>query len=162
MKILVALVVSFFWMSSIDLGSIRADFEKAENSKANTEHLYNLLKDYDKGDPVIQAYKGAAYSLQARYTTDKKDKKELFVAGVKDIEAAIKSAPNNVEIRLIRLIIQENTPKMLKYKMEIDTDKQMILTNFSAQHTAVKGLIRRYATKRSTVFTASEMDKLSK
>ncbi|MBE8721747.1 hypothetical protein [Sphingobacterium pedocola] len=162
MKILVALVLSCFWISPIDLGTIRADFEKADNSKANTEHLYHILKGYDKGDPVIQAYKGAVYGLQARYITDKKDKKELVVAGIKNIEAAVKSAPNNVEIRLIRLIIQENTPKILKYKMDIDTDKQMILTNFSAQNTAVKDLVRRYVTKRSGVFTASEIDKLSK
>ncbi|TJZ61910.1 hypothetical protein FAZ15_05165 [Sphingobacterium olei] len=162
MKILVALVLSCFWISPIDLSTIRADFEKAENSKANTEHIYNLLKGYDKGDPVIQAYKGAVYSLQARYATEKNDKKELFVAGVKDIEAAVENAPNNVEIRLVRLIIQENTPKMLKYKMDIETDKKMILANFSAQNTAVKGLIKRYATKRSAVFTASEIDKLSK
>ncbi|MDR2284665.1 MAG: hypothetical protein LBE37_15730 [Sphingobacterium sp.] len=145
----------------IDLSSVRSNFEKADNSKEYTATLYNQLKNYNKTDPVLLAYKGASYALQARYVSDRKTKKELFVAGAKDIEGAVEAAPNNVEIRLVRLIIQENTPKILKYKGNINTDKQMILTNFDSQTKAVKDAVKRYASTRSSVFTATELRTLT-
>lgn len=148
------------WLQ-VNLSSIRSNFEKADNSKEYTEKLYNQLKDYNKTDPLLLAYKGAAYGLQARYVNDKKRKKELFVAGAKNIESAVAMAPDDVEIRLIRLIIQENTPKVLKYKANINADKQMILTKFGSQSKTVKDAVRRYATTRSKVFTTVDLHVLS-
>lgn len=162
---MVKIFASVLWAISlllqVDLSSVRSNFEKADSSKEYTATLYNQLKTYDKTDPVLLAYKGAAYALQARYVADRKTKKELFVDGAKEIEKAVSSAPNNVEIRLVRLIIQENTPKILKYKGNIDTDKQMILTNFESQSKAVKDAVKRYATTRSNVFTAADLRMLT-
>lgn len=155
----VLLTISIFLQT--DLRAVRSNFEKAESSKENTAILYKQLKDYSKNDPVLLAYKGAAYGLQARYMVDKKKKKELFIAGAKDIEAAVLASPDNIEIRLVRLIIQENTPKILKYKENITADKQMILTNFESQPKVVKDAIRRYATTRSKVFTAVDLQKIA-
>lgn len=157
MNLLATIFLSVTIFLQVDLSTVRSNFEKAESSKESTKTLYNSLKDYSKSDPVLLAYKGAAYGLQARYIADRKEKKNLFVAGAKDLEAAVKSAPNNVEIRLIRLIIQENTPKVLKYKENINEDKQMILTNFEVQTKVVKDAIRRYASSRSKVFTANDL-----
>ena len=144
-----------------DLGTVRADFEKADKSKETTAALYNSLKDYKKSNPVLLAYKGASATLQARYIADQKAKKKLVIEGIKELEAAVKSSPDNTEIRLVRLIIQENSPKILKYKMNMGEDKQMILANFASQHREVKEMIKRYATKRSKFFTAAELNKLS-
>ncbi len=161
MKIGVVLVglVSFF--QQVDLSTARANFEKAEKSKTNTAVLFNLLKDYHQSDAILQAYKGASSVLQARYVTDQKTKKKLVVEGIRVLEGAIKDNSINIEMRLIRLIIQENTPKVLKYKMNMDADKQMILANFASQSREVKGMIKRYATTRSTFFTVAELGKLS-
>lgn len=155
------LFVLSFWFQT-DISTVRANFEKAENSKETTASLYNQLKNYNKKDPVLLAYKGAAYGLQARYVTDKKAKKELFISGAKDIESAVAAMPNSVEIRLIRLIIQENTPKVLKYKENITADKQMILTNFESQPKVVKEAVRRYATTRSKLFTSADLRQIAK
>lgn len=151
----VLLIISLFFQ--VDLSSIRSNFEKADNSKEYTSTLYNQLRKYNKTDPVLLAYKGASYALQARYVSDRKAKKELFIDGAKDIESAVSAAPNNVEIRLVRLIIQENTPKILKYKGNINTDKQMILTNFDTQTKVVKEAVKRYATTRSKIFTTADL-----
>lgn len=162
---MVKVFASVLWAISlwlqVDLSSVRSNFEKADGSKEYTAALYNQLKNYNNTDPVLLAYKGAAYVLQARYVSDRKTKKELFVDGAKDIEKAVSTAPNNVEIRLVRLIIQENTPKILKYKGNINTDKQMILTNFDSQSKAVKDAVKRYATTRSTVFTVADLRMLT-
>ncbi|TDQ75844.1 hypothetical protein [Sphingobacterium yanglingense] len=154
------LLTASLWVQ-VDLSSVRSNFEKSDTSKEAAATLYNQLKNYNKTDPVLLAYKGAAYAMQARYVPDRKTKKELFMAGAKDIEGAVATAPNNVEIRLVRLIIQENTPKILKYKGNINTDKQMILTNFDSQTKAVKDAVKRYASTRSSVFTAAELRTLT-
>ncbi|ERJ58483.1 hypothetical protein [Sphingobacterium paucimobilis] len=160
-NILISFLLAISFWFQIDLSSVRSNFEKSDTSKEAAATLYNQLKNYNKTDPVLLAYKGAAYAMQARYASDRKDKKELFVAGAKDIESAVAAAPNNVEIRLVRLIIQENTPKILKYKGNINTDKQMILSNFGSQTKVVKDMVKRYADSRSAVFTAAELRTLT-
>lgn len=161
MNILISLFLLLGVYFQTDLATVRSNFEKAGDSKGNTTIFYNSLKDYNGKDNTIAAYKGAAFALQARYTGDRKHKKELFVAGAKDLEAAIAKDPTNVELRFIRLIIQENTPKILKYKGDLTTDKQMIITSFAKQPTVVKEAIKRYALKKSTLFTAAELRKLN-
>lgn len=161
MNVVLSIIMTLSVWLQTDLPSIRTNFEKAEQSKANTENLYNSLKDYNKSNHTIMAYKGASAALQARYVTDAKKKKALFIAGVKELEAAVKSAPENIEIRLIRLIIQENSPKILKYKMNLKEDKQMILAKFDLQNHPIREVIKRYASTRSKLFSETELSKLS-
>lgn len=161
MKIGVVLLWLVTVLQQVDLPTVRANFENAEKSKSSTAALFNLLKDYDQPNAVLRAYKGASSVLQARYIVDQKTKRKLVIDGIRALEAAVKSSPDHVEIRLIRLIIQENTPKVLKYKLNMDADKQMILANFESQSREVKGLIKRYAMTRSKFFTATELGKLT-
>ena len=72
-----------------------------------------------------------------------------------------KSNPNNVEARLIRLSIQENTPKLLKYKANIDADKKQILLLFDKQSSDLKEYIKNYV-KQSKIFTEAEKQQLNK
>ncbi len=85
----------------------------------------------------------------------RKEKKELFVEGVKLIESAIKTEPNNLEIRLIRLSIQENTPKILNYKKNITEDKRFIVAQFAKQNQSLKEYVQSFVSQ-SSVFTAEE------
>lgn len=153
------LLVGFLSFATIDLASIRSAFQKADESEAHTDDLYKSLKDYSKNDPVVLAYKGAAYGLRAKYELNRQVKKELFSRGAKTIESAVKSAPNNIEIRLIRLIIQENAPKVVKYNSNLAEDKKLILSNFSKQSADVKAVIRAYA-KRSKTLTTDDLKNL--
>lgn len=111
----------------------------------------------EKQTSVFQAYKGAAIALKSRYATDAKTKKKLFIEGVKGVELALKNNPDNAEIRLIRLSIQENTPKILKYKAQIGEDKKILLDSFHQQTAALKAYIRKYA-NQSKVFSEKEKE----
>lgn len=159
MKGLMILFVGAFALWTIDLGNIRQQFEQAKSSKEATEALYQALQGHQKG-PVILAYKGASITLKARYEENRETKKEMVSEGIQTLEKAVKSSPQNVEIRLVRLAIQEHSPKVLKYKMNIAEDKQMILSNFASENRAVKTLIKRYV-GQSKVFTAEERSKLA-
>jgi len=160
MKGLLLVLLTLFSSWGIELDSVRKQFEEAKASEEATESLYKLLKDYQKDDPVLLAYKGAALTLRARYLNERSAKKDMVSQGIALLERAVKSSPKQVEVRLIRLAVQENSPKILKYKMNIAEDKQMILSNTSVQPTAVKSLVKRYV-KQSHLFTAEEQRTLN-
>ena len=141
-----------------DLSSVREQYSEATKSQKSAEDFYNLVANASKDNKVMQAYKGAAIALKAKFAKDRKAKKSLFIDGVKLIENAIKSEPNNIELRLIRLSIQENTPKILNYKSNINEDKKLILTNFGKQNQSLKEHIASFV-KQSSVF--SEIEKKS-
>lgn len=62
---------------------------------------------------------------------------------------------------MIRLSIQENTPKILKYKENIEGDKKQIVLLFERQSSDLKEYIRNYL-KQSKAFTAVENQQLNK
>ena len=98
--------------------------------KAKATEFYELLVTVTKEDQVnLVAYKGASIALHAKQSKKVKDKKELFLEGVSYIEFAIKKEPDAIEPRFVRLTIQENTPKLLKYKRNIEEDKTVIFVS---------------------------------
>ncbi|WP_303316728.1 hypothetical protein Q4Q34_07955 [Flavivirga abyssicola] len=116
---------------SIDMGTVRNAYKEAAQDHTKIETFNNLLlKITKKDDPTLVAYKGAAIALLAKQEKKVKDKKKLFIEGVSYVEHAIEKSSNNIEVRFVRLGIQENTPKLLKYKGHIEEDKQFILKHF--------------------------------
>lgn len=136
-------------------------YVESSDSKINTTKFYDFMNKYSKNDETLLAYKGASIALKAKHAVGIKQKKELFIKGVTILEAVIKSNPNNAETRLIRLSIQENTPKLLKYKENIEADKKQILLLFSKQSVDLKEYIKKYV-NQSLVFTKAEKQQLNK
>ena len=161
MQTIALFISSILLLIQVDLSSVRAQFQASEQSQEHTLKLVNTLKDYKGSNAVLLAYQGASIAMQAKFETERKTKKTLFIEGVKNLEKAVQTAPKDVEIRLIRLIIQENTPKILKYKSNIEEDKKMIVSNYSSQSAVVKKEISTYA-KRSKLFTAAELRTVTK
>ncbi|MEO6490532.1 MAG: hypothetical protein ABIO04_11375 [Ferruginibacter sp.] len=81
--------------------------------------------------PEKQAFEGALLMKKAGVIKGTaKEKLNLFKSGRVKLEAAISKSNDNVEYRFLRLIIQEHAPKILKYRNEIETDSQLVRTNF--------------------------------
>lgn len=121
--ILLLFVLSF---SGGNLTEIRNLYSNVTDSKAKQQDFIEYIEKSDTKKPVFQAYKGASLILQSKNTTDKKDKKQLFVKGAGLIDEAVNKESENIEIRLIRLSIQENLPKALKYNSNIEEDVDFI------------------------------------
>lgn len=155
MKVIFYILFSLFFLTTQELSDVREDYYSASKSKENAEKFYALLSKYNKDNKVFLAYKGAATALKSKFTTERKQKRDLFIEGVSMVENAVKSEPNNAEIRLIRLSIQENTPKILKYKANIEEDKKILLNTFDKQSQQLKEYIKIY-TKQSKVFSEKE------
>ncbi len=157
----ILLAITFYTYQSYNLPDIRKMYVDASISKTNALKFYDALEKYDDNNETLLAYKGASIALKAKYLTSIKQKKEGFVKGITILEAVIKSNQNNLEARLIRLSIQENTPKILKYKDNIEADKKQIILLYNKQPNDLKEYIKNYV-KQSKIFNETEKQQLIK
>ena len=122
----------FILANSQEIEQIRLQYPLAENSEEITSQLEEELSPVTSGNnPILLAYQGAVKTLKASFAKRVREKKEYFKEGVELIESALEADPDNIEIRYIRLTVQENSPKFLKYNDNITVDKEFILENYS-------------------------------
>jgi hypothetical protein len=143
-----------------DLSQIRAEYPEAAKNEEKANKLYESLSAITKeDDKVLVAYKGAVSTIMAQFGKGIKEKTDLFKEGRDLLEYAVKAAPENIEIRCIRMSVQENSPKIVGYRDNIEDDKKFILTNY--KHTRskeVKKFVKNYALQ-SEAFDESEKQK---
>ncbi|MNY42804.1 hypothetical protein D3C86_1777290 [compost metagenome] len=87
----------------------------------------------------------------AQFQKTAKDKMNLFNSGKKLLESEIKSNDGNVEYRLLRLLIQENAPKQLKYNGNIEEDAAAVMIGYSKLKEATKTALESYAKKSESL-----------
>lgn len=88
----------------------------------------------------------------------KNNRKALVKSGATNLEAVIKSNPNNAELRLIRMSVQENIPKIVGYRGSLKDDKVFLINNYSKQNSALKSYIKKFAAQSKTM---TETEKLN-
>ncbi|MFH6602756.1 hypothetical protein ACEZ3G_04655 [Maribacter algicola] len=140
-----------------DLASVRNQYREASNNEEVAKKLHDELISVTKNDvPVLLAYKGAVTTIMADYAQRIKDKKLFFKEGKELLEHAVQSDPNNVEIRCIRLSVQENAPKITGYHKNMAEDKKFILANYTTMtDNGARLFVKGYVTG-SSFFTDSE------
>lgn len=152
-------------VSAQNVVEVRKAYTSIDNNKEVAENLFAQLQHIparqgttggSEDKTILAAYKGAVMTVLAKYEKGGKQKKQYFKDGVGLIENAIKAQPNNIELRTIRLSIQENAPKFLKYNAEITEDKTFVLTNFKkTKNKEVCDFVKKYA-MQSGVFSEEE------
>jgi len=128
MKHFILFAATFLWSFTViaQTSEIRNSYHAATKSEEKAQSFYELVKDVTKSDKAeMVAYKGAAKALLARYEPLTK-RKEKLKEGIEWVEDAVAKSPKSAEVRLIRLSIQENLPKFLKYHQNIDEDRKFI------------------------------------
>lgn len=142
---------------SNDLATVREKYREASTSEETAKKLHEDLISVSKNDiPVLIAYKGAVTTMMADYAQGIKNKKSFFKDGRELLEYATEKEPTNVEIRCIRLSVQENAPKITGYRKNIEEDKKFILDNYtSIGDKGAKDFVKGYATQ-SKAFTDTE------
>jgi len=114
----------------------------------------DLLKNL--AEPEKTAYEGALLMKKAGVTGGPKKKLDLFKAGHKKLEAALREDSSNVEFRFLRLMIQENAPGILGYKGELEKDKLYIKNNFKKLPPVVQQAVRDYS-KESRILKQADL-----
>lgn len=155
MKFFFILIAVFLGSTNPDLGTIRAHFKVANNSKEKANAFYELFSEEPAASALVEAYRGAAITLKAKNSSDLLHKKKYATEGLTILEKSIAKEPKNVEMRLIRLSIQEHAPKILKYNSNIQEDRKMIVEGYKKEPKAVQDLIKDYSLQ-SKVFSDAE------
>lgn len=155
------LLIIFLFTSSFcasqELSDLRARYPKANLQETVTDALFeDLSLILKKDDKILVAYKGAVATLKAKYAKGFLKKKSYFKQGAELLEYAIAEAPKNIEIRCLRLSVQENSPRIVGYKKNIKEDKQFLLDHYTSNtDTEVKKFVKGYVLI-SNVFTDAE------
>lgn len=146
-----------FFNSSPSIDAVREAYKAAASNKNMVDNLYQLTSSISNQDkPELIVYKGAAIALKAKYAKTIKAKKEGFITGVTIVNKTIENNPNNIEARFVRLTIQENTPKFLGYKNNLEDDKNFIVKQFAyIKSNTLKKYLKEYISQ-SKVFTNEE------
>ncbi|WDF47160.1 hypothetical protein PQ459_01455 [Chryseobacterium sp. KACC 21268] len=155
MKLIFTLMFTFFSFFQSDLESLRTSYSKANSSNENAKNFIALAEKKSSNDPVISAYKSASKILEAKVTTEKNKRKSFVKSGATTLESLISSNPNNAELRVIRMSVQENIPKIVGYNKNLKEDKTFLINNYSKQNADLKSYIKQFAGQSKTM-TASE------
>jgi hypothetical protein len=110
-----------------------------------------LLKIKEITSLDTEAYEGALLMKKAGLIKRPKDKMNLFKVGHQKLESAISKNKGNIEYRLLRLIIQEHAPKVVKYHSEIEEDCIIIRSNFKSLSLILQQIVFSYSKKSSVL-----------
>ncbi len=96
-----------------------------EFHELNTEDAEVVFIDKYKNssNPSIIAYVIAMEMKQAEYIFNPVTKLKIFKKSKNNLNVLIEENPNDVHLRYIRLVLQENTPGILGYNDFIEEDK---------------------------------------
>lgn len=154
MKLILSFITALFIFFQSGIENLRDSYARANSSNPNTEAFINLADKTSGSDPVIQGYKAAAKIMEAKIAKEKR--KALVKTGATNLESIIKNNPNNIELRVIRMSVQENIPKIVGYRGSLKDDKAFILTHYSKQNMSLKSYIKRFAAQSKTMTEAEK------
>ncbi len=145
----------------LNLEQVRADFNKGVKDEALCKkHLESL--EAEANTPVERGYAAAFHMFMAKHTSNPFKKMNYFKAGRNKLEKEIKSSPNNVELRFIRLCIQYYIPKYLGYHDQVESDKEYVMNNlYKMSDKSTKDKIYKYL-KGANMYNATELALLAR
>ncbi|MFT3945547.1 MAG: hypothetical protein QM763_01125 [Agriterribacter sp.] len=123
--------------------------ENLESINAQIELVKNSSEKYK------EAFEGALMMKRAGLLKGASNKLKEFKAGRQKLEAVLDKNKDDAELRFLRLIIQENAPKILGFHKELEEDHKYIVANYKTMPEATQQVIRDYS-KSSKSLSPSE------
>ena len=112
---LVFLIVAF-----IEPQIVMDEFHSLKSEKE--ENLF-IVKYKNDNSVSVQAYLCAVEMKQAEYAFNPMTKFKIFNKAKRKLNLLIETNPKNIDLRYIRLLLQESTPSILRYNDTIEEDK---------------------------------------
>lgn len=140
-----------------DLATERQLYATAYKDEQAAKELLQLVRSGKEETGAVQtAYHGAALMVRASQVMPAGRKLKLFKEGRNLIEKAMAMDPENVEVRFLRMTVQENAPKILGYNDRIANDKHFILEHFpTLKDAGLRQMIRNHA-ESSAIYSDEE------
>jgi hypothetical protein len=91
-----------------------------------------------------EGYEGALLMKKADLMRKPKDRLKYFKEGRIKLETALMNDNSNTEFHFLRLAVEEHAPKIVKYRSDIQKDKELIIKNYKSLPAAVQHAILDY------------------
>lgn len=101
------------------------------------------------------AFIGALLMKKAGLVSGVSNKFSTFKDGHEKLETDIKKDPANAELRFLRLMIQENAPRILNYSENKEEDKKAIVKSYKSMPVPLKNAVLDYC-KHSEILVATD------
>lgn len=140
-------ILIFNGINAQNFSEYRSLIGKAENSEAAAkEYLIKAEKDYGKTKkPIYQSFMAVGNFFMAKHAFNPVKKLSYFKKGRKMLDEAISKEPDNLEMRFLRLVSQEKTPKILDYNDKISEDKNFVIKEYkNSKDTELVLQIKKY------------------
>ena len=136
MKFWIIISVFFYLTNSqaqeLSLAEIRNLYIQASFEENKANKLYELTKNSSiESDYKNFTYHAIASLLQSKFSLNPIDKLKSFKEGKEQLERVISHYPKDIELRFLRFCVQESTPHILDYKLNMEEDSQFINNNIS-------------------------------
>ena len=141
LRVFLFFFLSTFCIQAQSIEEIRKAYTTASESKEQKERFYQLMQGVSTNTPLLQAYKGAALMMYAKQSGKLR---QSLKEGKALIEGAIEKEPENIELRMVRLSVQEHLPKIVPYRSEIKEDRAFIQNHIAEQPQPLKKYIENY------------------
>lgn len=156
MKLFLSIFLFISFSNTPEITDIRKLYSSVVISESNAKEFALKLANIEKEDnKTLVAYKGASIVILSRYKKEIQEKSKKFKEGAKMVEFAVASEPNNIEIRMIRLSIQEKAPKIVNYNKNKKEDKEFLLDHYKEQSGNLKAHLKNFMLQ-SKSFSAAE------
>lgn len=139
----------FCFLACATVWAQNAEFNKTafykvmENS--SVESIDQEIKKVEStADNYKDAYTGALLMKKSGLIAGAAKKLNVFKQGHKKLEAAIEKDPLNPEFRFLRLMIQENAPKIVKYHSDIEKDVSIIQESYKKMSPELQTAVMDY------------------
>ncbi|MDO4727455.1 MAG: hypothetical protein Q4B43_00460 [Bacteroidota bacterium] len=128
MKIVLVIVCYLLSAININLSDVRKLYIQVHNSIDKQHEFVALLQNVNDSTVELKAYKAVARIIESK-SLKGKQRTDLFRQATQMLDKAVEEDSTNLEVRLIRLSVQEHLPKFLNYNKSINDDVQFINAN---------------------------------
>lgn len=146
LKLLFILLVTCPFLSVMSQNGLdKKSFYKAM-AENKTELLDDQLKRIKKSEGLT-AFEGALLMKKSGLITNPTEKMKLFESGRKKLETEIKTDTTQVEYRFLRIMIQENAPKIVHYDQEMKRDALYLRNHYNKLESPVQEALYQFSQK---------------
>ena len=119
---------------------LRSCFKTIE-SVLEIEDLISISNNHID-DPVVLAYNCTGKLMLLDHYGNPFEKYRIFINQTTQLDSIIHTNPKNIEIRLLRYIIQHNCPSFLLYNNDMSNDIKIIKRYFSQEDPSLQDHIK--------------------
>jgi hypothetical protein len=148
--VLLVLLFAASGFEDMNVDPLAQKFDKASYYKilksGTTKEIDEEMSKIDASSLTDKdAFKGALLMRKAGLVDVPKKKLDYFKSGRIKLETVLKDDSTNAEYRFLRLIIQEHSPKIVKYRSQVQEDAAFIKKNYKTLPPDVQKVLIDYS-----------------